>query len=156
MDLRTATADRGAEHSSAPSDPRRAGELLEQTIRAALARTRGLTMAGLARQAKVGRGTLYLWFSGRQTPSGPKLEAIAAILGVPMTDLWDAYLGRDSVGKLPSLEAAIMALIGRLDREEVMRRDRSDFEDQSLRDVVERIDRGFAAIAELLGERPRP
>jgi AcrR family transcriptional regulator len=98
----------------AAQDPESPGRLLEATMRAGMARIRGMTMSRLAREAKVSRGTFYLWFTNQQTPSSWTLERVGKILNIPIRDLWDAYQGREQTPT--STEDAIIRLIGRLDR----------------------------------------
>lgn len=98
----------------AAQDPASPGQLLEVTMRAGMARIRGMTMSRLARESGVSRGTFYLWFTNQQTPSTWTLERVGKVLEIPIRDLWDAYQGREQTPT--STEEAIRLLIGRLDR----------------------------------------
>lgn len=85
-------------------------------MRSAMAAHRGMSMARLARESGVSRGTFYLWFSDQQEPSMWTLGRVAKALGMPVRDLWDAFEGRDTVPS--TTEEALHELIGRLDRQD--------------------------------------
>lgn len=99
----------------AAQDPDSPGRLLEASMRAGMAKIRGMNWSRLARESGVSRGTFYKWFVNEQTPSIWTLERVAKVLELEVRDLWDAYSGRDQIP--PSTAEAINKLIERLDRD---------------------------------------
>lgn len=97
-------------------------------IRAARKR-RGLTQEQLAEQSDVGRSTIIRWENGQTEPSREQLHAVAAVLDVPVEDVYEALGWLPPSAAEPRSREQIMAELFNLFPDEA---DRS-----TLRDVLE-------------------
>lgn len=88
------------------------GRALERKIKELLAQhPKVSTLRGLARETHIGTNTMGYWFRGVHSPGTGTLERVAGALDVPVSVLWDAYGGRETIGvsdaALTAIEQAV-------------------------------------------------
>jgi transcriptional regulator with XRE-family HTH domain len=88
------------------------GAALKRAIHVARARTEYTSDMQLAKAANVSYDTLMNWYADKTTPRAFEVRKVAATLGVPFTDLYAAYEGRDP--EPPPIQDAIRELVDEL------------------------------------------
>lgn len=100
---------------------RQAGQRLRSAVHVARARAGIDSDTALAIAAGVHYDTLMNWYSGKTTPRPAEVRKVAAVLRVPLSDLMDAYDGRET--EPPALQAAIRELVIELRADRLARRE---------------------------------
>lgn len=103
------------------SATRQAGQRLRASVHVARARAGIDSDTALALAAGVHYDTLMNWYSGKTTPRPAELRKVAAALGARLSDLMDAYDGREA--EAPPLHVAIRELIVELRADRLSRRE---------------------------------
>lgn len=91
---------------------RLAGQRLRSAVHVARARAGIDSDTALAVAAGVHYDTLMNWYSGKTTPRPAEVRKVASTLGVRLSELMDAYDGRDP--EPPPLHVAIRELVAEL------------------------------------------